>query len=448
MSLHKTHTVLVVDDEQAVRYTLRAILEEEGFAVAEAGDGEEALQRIDAEDIDLVISDLKMPNMGGMELLTRLQALPGAPRVVMITAHGSERVAVEAMQHGALDYFAKPFDADEIARVVCRALETVRLSRENEDLRAQLTLAKTMIFESEAMGLVALRVERAAPRDVTVLVTGESGTGKELVARALVKASSRADRPLVTFNCAALPRELAEAELFGHTRGAFTGADHARKGLFREADRGTLLLDEICEMDLQTQGSLLRVLQEGEVRPIGMDKPFRVDVRIITTTNRVLADEVERGRFREDLFYRLNVVAIDVPPLRDRPEDVIPLATAFARRYGERFGLPTARLSNRVLDRLRGAPWPGNVRQLEHVVESLVAMASDPLIDDDPFDLDTTVAAGGGQSAGLRERVGRFEREIIVTALERHDGNQTQSAKALGISRVSLIDKMKKYGLK
>ena len=448
MSLPKTHTVLLVDDEQVVRYTLRAILEEEGFAIDEAADGEEALQRIARGGIDLVISDLKMPNMGGMELLTRLCELPGTPRVVMITAHGSERVAVEAMQHGALDYFAKPFDADDIARVVHRALETVQLSEENEELRAQLSLAKTMVFESEAMRKVALRVERAAPRDITVLVTGESGTGKELVARALVQGSSRAKRPFVTFNCAALHRELAEAELFGHTRGAFTGADHARKGLFREADGGTLLLDEIGEMDLQTQGSLLRVLQESEVRPIGKDKPYRVDVRIIATTNRMLADEVERGRFREDLFYRLNVIAIDVPPLRDRPDDVVPLATAFTRRYGERFGLPAARLSDRVLDRLRGAPWPGNVRQLEHVVESLVAMASEPLIDDDPFDLDSTPDAVGGTTAGLRERVGRFERDLIVSALERHDSNQTQTAKALGISRVGLIDKMKKYGLK
>jgi two-component system response regulator HydG len=435
-----------------VRYTLRAILEEEPLRVAEAADGREALERIQEGGVDLVVSDLKMPGMGGMDLLAALAQQPGAPGVIIITAYGSERLAVEAMRTGALDYFAKPFEPDEILRVIRRSLETVRLADENRGLRARLVLAQTMVFESEEMMRVARLVERAAPRNVTVLITGESGTGKELVARALVKASPRTEKPFVTFNCAALPRELAEAELFGHTKGAFTGADRARRGLFREAGGGTILLDEIGELHPQTQASLLRVLQEREVRPIGEDRAVPVDVRVLATTNRNLAEEVSGGAFRADLFYRLNVVEIHVPPLRERRADIVPLAKAFGDRYADRFGMRNVRLSDRVLGRLRDAPWPGNVRQLEHVVESLVALATDAVIDDDPFADGVGGGGAGGASDGdeltLRERVGRFERELLLRELERFGGNQSQTARALGISRVTLIDKMKKHGLK
>ncbi len=441
-------TVLVVDDEKAVRFTLRAILEEEDIEVAEAADGLEALERIDQGHIDLVLSDLRMPRMDGMQLLGELRARQQAPRLILITAHGTERTAVEAMKRGALDYFSKPFDADEIARVVRRGIETVRLGEENRKLRAELALAKTMVFESEAMRRVALLVERAAPRDVTVLITGESGTGKELVARAIVKASPRASRPFVRFNCAALPRELAEAELFGHSRGAFTGASRPRVGLFREADGGTLLLDEIGELDPLTQSSLLRVLQEKEVRPVGEDRTEPVDVRILASTNRNLAAEVERGTFRQDLFYRLNVVVIHVPPLRDRPEDVVPLAEHFARRHGERFGMDDVRLSDRVLDRLRSAAWPGNVRELENSVERLVALAAGPEIDEDPFAADASGDEAKAQSMKLKERVAMFERGLIAEELRRCQGNQSEAARRLGVSRVTLIDKLKRYGIK
>jgi two-component system response regulator HydG len=305
-----------------------------------------------------------------------------------------------------------------------------------------------MIFESEEMFRVASLVERAAPRDINVLITGESGTGKELVARAIVQASQREAARFVTFNCASLPREIAEAELFGHRRGSFTGAERDRLGLFREADGGTILLDEVSELHLQTQGTLLRVLQEGEVRPVGADRSVTVDVRVIATTNRNLAEEVERGRFREDLFYRLKVVEIVVPPLRRRCRDIVPLANAFARRYGDRFELSNVRLSDRVLERLCEAPWPGNVRQLEHVVESMVALATDSVIDDDPFDDDIGVGQAPAHRLPLRERLGRFERDLIVRELKRLGGNQSKAARSLGISRVTLIDKMKKHGLK
>jgi DNA-binding NtrC family response regulator len=440
-------TILVVDDESAVRYTLRSILEDADFQVVEAEDGVVALERLRAGKVDLIVTDLRMPRLGGMELLAELQLMPGAPPAVVVTAHGSEGHAVEAMKRGALDYFPKPFDIDEIVRVVRRAVEAVRLADENRRLRAELALSRTMVFESEAMRQLAVLVERAASRDVTVLVTGESGTGKELVARALVQGSPRRGEPLVSFNCAAIPRELAEAELFGHSRGAFTGANRPRRGLMREADGGTLFLDEVGELDLQTQGSLLRAVQEREVRPVGEDRSYPVDIRLVAATNRDLASQVEAGTFRQDLYYRLNVVQIHVPPLRERPEDIEPLANAFAKRFGDRFGLSDARLSARVLAKLRRGLWPGNVRELEHTIERLVALAPASLIDEDPFE-----GSGGEPSAGpelsLKERVGLFERNLIADELRRCHGNQSEAARRLKISRVTLLDKLKKYDLR
>ena len=313
---------LVVDDDPGVRYTLREILESEGLEVEEAADGAEALARLDAAPAPLVLTDLRMPRLDGMALLRALAGRPHAPRVVLITAHGSERQAVEAMKAGAYDYFRKPFETEELLAVVRRAVEAVRLSLENERLAGEVALARTMVFASDAMRRLAVLVARVAPRDVTVLVTGESGTGKERVAEAIVQASPRASRPFVRFNCAALTPELAEAELFGHARGAFTGAVRARPGLFGEADGGTLLLDEIGELAPPLQAKLLRVLQEGEVRPVGEERARRVDVRVIASTHRDLGALVRAGTFREDLYYRLEVVALRIPPLRERPEDV------------------------------------------------------------------------------------------------------------------------------
>jgi two-component system response regulator HydG len=440
--------VLIVDDEAALRYTLRAILEEEGnLAIEEAEDGAQALERIDAGGVDLVLTDLRMPRRDGMELLAELARRPGAPRAIMITAHGSERMAVEAMKNGAVDYFAKPFEGDEIVRVVHRSLETVRLNAENRTLRAALSLRQSMVFSSPQMHRVAELVERAAPRDVTVLITGDSGTGKELIAKALVRASGRADKPYVRFNCAALPRELAEAELFGHSKGAFTGATRARVGLFREADGGTVLHDEIGELDPLTQGKLLRVIQEREVRPVGEDTTVKVNVRILAATNRNLADAVRKSIFREDLFYRLNVIEIHVPPLRERPEDIVPLAEHFAARFADRYGIDGVQLSDRVLGRLQQFHWPGNVRELENVVERLVALADSPLIDDNPFDAGASAEPLEGR-LGLKARMANFERGLIASEMNRCQANQSETARQLGISRPALIDKLKKYGLK
>jgi DNA-binding NtrC family response regulator len=438
--------VLVVDDDAGVRYTLREILEADGLAVEEASDGAEALGRMEVSPADLVVTDLRMPGMDGIQLLRRLKERAPAVRVVLVTAHGSERQAVEAMKAGAHDYFRKPFDTDELLAVVRRALEAARLREENERLSGELALSRSMVFASEAMRRLAVLVARVGPRDVTVLVTGESGTGKERVAEALVLASRRAERPFVRFNCAALTPELAEAELFGHARGAFTGAVRARPGLFGEADGGTLLLDEIGELSLATQGKLLRVLQEGEVRPVGEERARHVDVRVIAATHHDLAELVRAGRFREDLFYRLNVVHLRVPPLRERPEDVPVLARHFLARYAERFGVSTLPVPERLFERLRAHAWPGNVRELENAIEGLVALSS-------PEGLDLALLPGGGARPDavtpltLKQRVDLHERGLVVEALRAAGGNRSEAARRLGISRVTLHDKLRKHGL-
>jgi len=441
---------LVVDDDPGVRYTLREILEQEGLTVEEAGDGEAALRAYDAAPAPLVITDLRMPRMDGLALLAELVTRAPAPRVVLITAHGSERDAVAAIKAGAYDYFKKPFDNDELLAVVPRAVEAVRLRDENEQLAGELALARTMVFTSASMLALSRLVARVAPKDITVLITGESGTGKERVAEALVRASPRAERPFVRFNCAALSPELAEAELFGHARGAFTGAVRSRPGLFGEADGGTILLDEVGELAPNAQAKLLRVLQEGEVRPVGEERSRQVDVRVLAATHRDLEALVKAGKFREDLFYRLNVVRLHVPPLRDRPDDVALLARHFLDRFAERFGLAALRVPESLLDRLRAHRWPGNVRELENALESLVALSP-------PEGLDLSLLPFGQGAApapaaedgplGLKGRVEAYERGLVVEALRTARGNRSEAARRLGISRVTLHDKLKKYGL-
>ncbi|WP_375760965.1 sigma-54-dependent transcriptional regulator [Corallococcus exercitus] len=441
--------VLVADDDAGVRYTLRGLLEDDGLLVEEAVDGEAALARLEVEPpVDLVLSDLRMPRVDGMELLRRVRARPHAPRVILITAHGSERHAVEAMKLGALDYFRKPFDVDDVLAVVRRALGVVQLEAENERLSGEVNLLRSLVFVSPSMARLALLIQRVGPRDVTVLITGESGTGKERVAEALVRASPRADKPYVRFNCAALTPELAEAELFGHARGAFTGAVRARPGLFREASGGTLLLDEVGELALPLQAKLLRVLQEGEVRPVGEDRSFPVDVRVLAATHRDLPQRVAEGRFREDLYYRLKVVTLQVPPLRSRPEDIAALAKHFLARHTERFRMPPVPLTPALLERLTAHPWPGNVRELENALESAVVLSPDGT-------LDLELLPAGGPStpqvpstgATLREKLDAHERELILAALSASKGQRTEAAKALGIGRATLHDKLRKHGL-
>jgi two-component system response regulator HydG len=458
--------VLVVDDDAGVRFTLKETLASlPGVEVDEAADGEIALEKLAAHACDLVITDLRMPRMDGLELVRRLQGLTHPPRVIVITAHGSERYAVEAMKAGAYDYFRKPFDVDELLAVVGRALEAVRLRRDNERLAGELNLSRSLVFTSEAMSRLAQLVQRAGPRDITVLITGESGTGKERVAEALVRASPRAGRPYLRFNCAALTPELAEAELFGHARGAFTGAHRDRPGLFREADGGTLLLDEVGELALPLQAKLLRVLQDGEVRPVGEDRALKVDVRIVAATHRDLRKLASEGRFREDLYYRLNVVHLRVPPLRERPEDIPVLARMFLDRFSDRFHTGPLKIPPGFFERLLAWPWPGNVRELENALESLVALSSDGELDLGllPEPEPSAAPEAGSQAAeptakvpgrgdgwvgvGLKERVEAYERGLILDVLRLSGGNRSEAARRLDIGRATLHDKLRKYGL-
>ena len=458
---------LVVDDDDGVRYTLTGVLEDSGVEALSACDGVEALEILTREassaagPIPLVISDLRMPKLDGMQLLAELRAraergeLEPAPKLVMITAHGSERLAVEAMKQGAFDYFRKPFELDELSLVIERALAGVRLEAENRQLHSERTLASQLIFDSPAMRRLAVLVHRVAPRDVTVLITGESGTGKERVAEAIVAGSRRADGPFVRFNCAALSPELAEAELFGHAKGAFTGAHRSRVGLFREADGGTLLLDEVGELAPSVQAKLLRVLQSGEVRPVGADRSERVDVRVLAATHRSLDDEVAASRFRADLLYRLQVVTLRVPALRERPGDIALLARHFLRRFCERFAVARLHEPAELVPRLAALPWPGNVRQLENTIESLVALSDEgeldlELLPGQPTPSQAASAADPGDQEprlSLRQKLEGYEKGLIVAALEAARGNRSEAARALKIGRATLHDKLRKYGL-
>ena len=440
-----TPRVLVVDDDEGIRYTIRGVLEDAGIDVDEAVDGEDAWDKLREGGYHLVLSDLRMPRLDGLGLLERVRTMEAPPRLVLITAHGSERTAVEAMKRGAYDYFRKPFELDELLAVVERAVEAVRLAASHERLAAELHLARSMVFASDEMKRLALLVQRVATKEVTVLITGESGTGKERIAEAIVRASPRASRPFVRFNCAAISSELAEAELFGHTKGAFTGAVQDRRGLFREADGGTLFLDEVGEIDPRTQAKLLRVLQEGEVRPVGEDRPVTVDVRIIAATHRDLAARVAEGAFREDLLYRLKVVSLHIPPLRERPADIAVLGAHFLDEFSERFGAGPFALNDALRAKLEGYPWPGNVRELQNAIESLVALS--------PADeLDLALLPGDGETvsgprATLEDRVAAYERGVLVSAIAAADGNRTEAAKSLGIGRATLYEKLKKHGI-
>lgn len=434
--------VLVVDDDSGVRYTLRGALEDAGYTVEEAADGATALLRLEPFAPDLLVTDLRMPGMDGLALLRQVKARRPAMPVVLVTAHGSERAAVDAMKGGAWDYLRKPFDIDEMLAVVTRAVEASRLRADNERLSGDLNLSRSMVFESPAMSRLATLVQRVGPRDVTVLVTGESGTGKERVAEAIVRASRRSARPFLRFNCASLTPDLAEAELFGHTRGAFTGAHRPRVGLFREADGGTVLLDEVGELDLGVQARLLRVLQEGEVRPVGEDHPRKVDVRVIAATHRDLRQLIQEGRFREDVFYRLNVVNLHVPALRERPEDIAALARHFLVRSAERFATGPIREPSGFVAALVAREWPGNVRELENAIEMLVALSHEG-------ELDTTLLPGTADARpiglGLKDRMDAYERGLVVEALRQANNSRAEAARILGISRVTLYDKLKKH---
>jgi DNA-binding NtrC family response regulator len=438
-------TVLLVDDDPSVLFTLSEALDGRGHSLISAGSGEEALTQLEAADV--VVTDLAMPGMDGLALLSRVRAFDPDIPVVLITAHGSERIAVSAMKSGAYDYIAKPFGVDEVRLAVARALETRALRRSARALAVDRALGREIVGKSPVFARVVAAAERLAPRDVTVLVRGETGTGKELIAGVLHAASPRASAPLVRFSCAAVPSELAEAELFGHVKGAFTGAIASRRGFFAEADKGTLVLDEIGELPLSLQPKLLRVLQNGEVQPVGSGKVEKVDVRIVASTHRDLAAEVRAGRFREDLYYRLAVVELVVPPLRERREDIPLLVEAFRRRFAQRFALGDVTFTPDLVDELCRREWPGNVRELENTVARLLALSTGGPLDATALSPTSAAASGATPSGHLRERVAAFERSILERTLDETSGNQSEAARRLGITRVGLIDKMKRFAL-
>ncbi len=460
-------TVLLVDDEPGVLFTLSEVLTDRGHKVITARSGDEALTKL--EDAETVVTDLSMPGMNGLELMGHITSRDPTLPILLLTAHGSERVAVAAMKQGAYDYLAKPFDIDEVAVVIERALEARRLRVDNRRLAAEQTLGRRIIGASRPMRRLLEATSRVASRDVTVLVRGETGTGKEFVAELLHAQSLRSTKPLIRFNCAALPADLADAELFGHARGAFTGANASRPGFFAQADGGTLILDEVGELPLAVQAKLLRALQEGEIQPVGSGRIDKVNVRVVASTNRDLVADVKAGTFREDLYYRLAVVELVVPPLRDRKDDIPALAEEFARRYGDRFGLGTITLEPALIDALAQTEWPGNVRQLENAIARLAALSSGGVISLADFraadtssppspsassSMPTMPSSDADEPApdarngpSLKEQVEAFERGLVARALDATGGNQSEAARRLGVSRVTLIDKMKKYGL-
>ncbi len=456
--------ILLVDDDPGVLFTLREILLDRGFEVVATASPEEALSKL--EGVRAALVDYAMPTMDGLTLLAAIHERDEAIPVIVLTAHGSERLAVAAMKAGAHDYLTKPFDIDEVAIAIERAVELRRLRETNLRLKAEAAIGRKIVGDSAPMRRLLEAVGRVAGKDITVLVRGETGTGKELIATLLHAQSHRSQKPLVRFNCAAIPGELAEAELFGHAKGAFTGAQQARRGFFALADGGTLVLDEVGELSLAVQAKLLRAIQEGEIQPVGSGRVDKIDVRIVASTNRDLLAEAQAGRFREDLYYRLAVVELVVPPLRDRREDIASLVEEMVRRYAEKFGSNALRLSPRLIEHLEKKPWPGNVRQLENTIARLVALADGDTLDlSDLSDLSEpdspdgpggvqVVSSGQASEAGtpedgpsLKEQVEAFERGLIVRALATSGGNQSEAARRLGTSRPTLIDKMRRYRL-
>ena len=452
--------ILVVDDEEHIRRVLELMLGHQGYAVTTAGNGGEALEKFAAEVFDLVILDLRMPDLDGITVLGRLREAEPDQVVVMVTAYASVETALSAMKQGAFDYIGKPFKEEEILIVVQKALEHGRMLADNRRLRSEVQSRHdfgSIIGHSPAMQRVFNVLRKVADTKATVLITGESGTGKELVARAIHYNSRRKDRPFVAVNCAAIPATLIESELFGAAKGSYTGADRTRLGLFEEASGSSLFLDEIGELPLEVQAKLLRALQEGEIKRVGETAPRRVDLRIIAATNKDLAAEAAAGRFREDLYYRLNVIGVHLPPLRSRPEDIPLLAAHFLQKAAATHEIKPKKLSRAACEALSQAPLKGNVRELENLLEQALLMSDGPVIE--PADL-FALAGGGGQDVRvvvppqeddlkkvLKLVSQKTEEQIIRRVLGEENGNRTRAALRLGISRRALITKIQELGL-
>ena len=487
-------SVLVVDDEADIRSLLKDLLSEEGYTVRVAKSGAEAIEQIGKSLPDLVMMDIKLPDQDGLGVLRQLKREHAELEVIVMTAFGGSSTAIKAMEHGAYDYVTKPFEIDDLLATLKRVFEHADMSSEVSALRLELGKREAererIVGSSKPMLEVFKLIGKVAPSDATVLITGESGTGKELIAEALHRASKRNPHPLVKVSCAALPETLLETELFGHEKGSFTGAMTMRKGRFETANKGTIFLDEIGEMTPGTQTKLLRILQEREFERIGSNVPIKIDIRVITATNRDLAEEVDRGKFREDLYYRLNVIHIHMPPLRDRKEDIPLLVEHFLVKYRHAAGAIPTTISEDAVKKLVGYDWPGNVRELENAIERAVVLSrGNPItlehlplgdlregrdrarlakrrtrLEDDEAALsdrrdeldadqadadaaDVADVAGNGSDGSFKHRVAALERQLIKEALDRAGGNRTKAADELGIYRRLLYAKIKEYGL-
>ena len=448
--------ILVVDDDDAHRGMLRTMLRSWGYTVEEATDGDEAVDLVREKSFDAVLTDVRMARMDGIHALKNILEYNPALPVVLMTAYSSVETAVEALRLGAYDYLVKPLDFEALRHALEKAIEHSRLSVENRELRRQLSDAATrpgILGRSAPIHAMQEIIATVAPTEATVLITGESGTGKELVARALHCASARAEKTLVTVNCAALAENLLESELFGHEKGSFTGADRRREGRFAQANGGTLFLDEIGEMPLALQSKLLRALQQGEVQRVGADAAITVDVRIIAATNRDLREEVAQKRFREDLYFRLNVICIEVPPLRDRAEDIPVLAAHFLERFASRNRKNVRGFSPQALACMLRYAWPGNVRELENAVERAVILCNGdliterelPLVVTGPAPVDERQPEADASLAGLP--LDAVERRAIEETLRQTGDNKSEAARQLGITRATLHNKLRKYGM-
>jgi two-component system nitrogen regulation response regulator NtrX len=442
--------LLIVDDEAGIRESLSAILTDEGYAVDSAGSAEEALERAAVGDVDVVLLDVWLPGMDGLEALSRLQSASTPPAVIMISGHGTIETAVRATKLGAFDFLEKPLSLDKIIVLVRNAIHQRRLEQENQALRGELGHRYQVIGESVPMKALRQQIAVTAPTNGRVLIYGESGTGKELVARSLHAASLRSKGPFVEVNCAAIPEELIESELFGHLKGSFAGAAEDKTGKFKKADGGTLFLDEVGDMSLRTQSKVLRVLEEQRFEPVGSGDTITVDVRVLAATNKDLEHEIARGAFRQDLFYRLNVIPFLVPPLRDRKEDIPILARHFLNEFSSANGKRTRELSDAAMEILLRYPFPGNVRELRNLVERLVIVCPQSRIE--PHHLPPELFRGVSESpqhpySTLHEARSAYEREFILRKLQENRWNMTQTASSLGLERSHLYRKMKSLGI-
>jgi DNA-binding NtrC family response regulator len=454
--------ILIVDDEKAARFGMKLALEKDGYKVMEAGDGIGAFDVIKSKCPSLIFLDINMPKIDGIQVLEEINHMENPPMIVIVTAYGSERVAVDAMKKGAYDYIAKPYEIDELRLIARHAFEKLALEEENARLRSEIDRLESMgeiIGKSREMKDVYNKIEKVGPTDVTVLIQGESGSGKELVAKEIHKKSSRRNNPMIIMNCAALPETLIESELFGHEKGAFTGATERRFGKFELADKGTIFLDEIGDMSPNTQAKVLRVLQEQKFERLGGNETLHVDVRVISATHKLLLKEIEEGRFREDLYYRLKVVEISIPPLRDRREDILLLADEFTKFFSVKYKKNIKSISSETANVFTKYYWPGNVRQLQNMIESAVVMANSETLGiyDFPDEIKNSNTFNVSFSNidynlpfrdAKRTVIESFEKDFLSRKLQENDGNISKAAEALDMHRQSLQHKIKELNMK